>query len=192
MVYIRIKKRVTAREGERLKLGQVADVMADAGLRLSQMPVALPRGAGIWQVDALQLILQMQEKAPGEVVNVLGDGIGWLHREAKASGGRKRALDIARAAIACLLLFFGSALAIGWFHSDVNMGRAQASLYEAVSGKAPAGPLSVALPYAGGVLLGVLLYYALIGKKSVSPLTVKLRAYREMIEQNAGQKDNAQ
>jgi len=191
VVYIRIKKRVTAREGERLRLGQVADILADAGLQLSQMPVMLPRGAGIWQMDALQLILQMQEKAPGEVINVLGDGIGWLHREAKPQGGGKRMFAAIRVAVACLLLFFGSALAIGWFHSDVNMGRAQASLYEAVSGQPPASPLSVALPYAGGVLLGVLLYYALIGKKSVSPLTVKLRAYREMIEQNAGQKDNA-
>lgn len=190
MVYIRVKKRVTAEEGEPLTLSQVADVLADASLGISAMPISLPRGVGIWQMDALQLIVQLQAKVPGEVINVLGDGMGWLHRETPKARGRmrgKRLSYIVRVAAACVLLAVGSAFAIGWFHADVNMAEAQTALYTTVAGSAPKHPLLVALPYAMGVLLGVLLYYALIGKKTVSPLTVKLREYRETIEKNAKQ-----
>lgn len=190
MVYLRVKKRVMAMVGEKLSLGDVADVMADARLSLSEMNIAMPRGAGIWPIDALQLIVQIQEKAPDEVVNVLGDGTGWLHRETKRAREIRKGGHIGyglRAAAVCLLLAAGSALAIAWFHADVNMADAQNALYKAVAGGAPAHPLLVALPYALGMAVGVALYYALIGRKTVSPLTVKLREYREDVEKNAWQ-----
>ncbi len=189
MVYIRIKPRIMAMVGETLALGDVADLLSDARLNLAQLRVSLPKGAGIWQVDALQLIVQIQEHAPDEVINVLGDGTGWLHRETKKArrmrheGGAGYWL---RAGLACLLLAAGAALAIGWFHADVNMADAQNALYTAVAGREAASPLLIAVPYALGVGLGVALYYALIGRKTVSPLTVKMREYREDIEKNAG------
>ena len=81
MVYLRVKPRVLARVGEPLTLGDVADLLADARYRLADMRVSLPKGVGVWQVNALPLVVQIQEKLPDEVVNVLGDGIGYLHRE---------------------------------------------------------------------------------------------------------------
>ncbi len=94
MVYLRVKARVIAPAGEPLTLGDVAILLADAKYRLGDLRVSLPKGTGVWQINALPLVVQIQEKLPDEVVNVLGDGIGYLHREAKRStnGAEKRQL----------------------------------------------------------------------------------------------------
>ena len=85
MIYLRMKPRVTARVGQMLTLADVADVLADASLSIGALPVSLPLEEGIWPLDALTLIMRISEKAPNETVNVLGDGTGWLHRQAKTA-----------------------------------------------------------------------------------------------------------
>ncbi|MDR0897784.1 MAG: stage V sporulation protein AA, partial [Oscillospiraceae bacterium] len=137
MIYLRVKQRVTAPTGTRLMLGDVADVLADARLRLHEMPVALPRGRGVWQVEALQLIVQIQGRAPNEVVNVLGSGIGWLQRERTAPRARMKGL---RLSLLCAI-----PVAVG----------ALFALYALLGGAPPVG---VALPYGLGILLGAGLY----------------------------------
>ena len=187
VIYLRLKPRVTARVNQPLKLGDVADVLADASLGLSEIQLRLPAEEGIWPLDALSLIMQISAKAPEETINVLGDGTGWLHRQAKTAAERRHAWgwQALRAAILCVLLFAGSALTIGWFHTDVNMQDAQAALFRFVAGKAPDSPLQVAIPYAAGVGLGAMLYYLRFKRDEVSPLTVKLREYAEDMEKNA-------
>ena len=91
MIYLRMKPRVTARVGQKLTLADVADVLADASLSIGALPVSLPLEEGIWPLDALTLIMRISEKAPNETVNVLGDGTGWLHRQAKTAAEKRRA-----------------------------------------------------------------------------------------------------
>lgn len=187
MIYLRMKPRVTARVGQMLTLADVADVLADASLSIGALPVSLPLEEGIWPLDALTLIMRISEKAPNETVNVLGDGTGWLHRQAKTAAEKRRAWgrQALRTAAVCVLLFAGSALTIGWFHTDVNMEEAQTAIFRAVAGREPASPLWIAVPYAAGVGLGALLYYLRIRRDEASPLTVKLREYAEDMEKNA-------
>lgn len=187
MIYLRMKPRVTARVGQMLTLADVADVLADASLSIGALPVSLPLEEGIWPLDALTLIMRISEKAPNETVNVLGDGTGWLHRQAKTAAEKRRAWgwQALRTTAVCVLLFAGSALTIGWFHTDVNMEEAQTAIFRAVAGREPASPLWIAVPYAAGVGLGALLYYLRIRRDEASPLTVKLREYAEDMEKNA-------
>ncbi len=187
MIYLRMKPRVTARVGQKLTLADVADVLADASLSIGALPVSLPLEEGIWPLDALTLIMRISEKAPNETVNVLGDGTGWLHRQAKTAAEKRRAWgwQALRTAVVCVLLFAGSALTIGWFHTDVNMEETQTAIFRAVAGREPASSLWIAVPYAAGVGLGALLYYLRIRRDEASPLTVKLREYAEDMEKNA-------
>ena len=187
MIYLRMKPRVTARVGQKLTLADVADVLADASLSIGALPVSLPLEEGIWPLDALTLIMRISEKAPNETVNVLGDGTGWLHRQAKTAAEKRRAWgwQALRTAVVCVLLFAGSALTIGWFHTDVNMEETQTAIFRAVAGREPASSLWIAGPYAAGVGLGALLYYLRIRRDEASPLTVKLREYAEDMEKNA-------
>ena len=81
--------------------------------------------------------MQISAKAPEETINVLGDGTGWLHRQAKTAAEKRRAWgwQALRTAIVCVLLFAGSALTISWFHTDVNMQDAQAALFRFAAAK---------------------------------------------------------
>lgn len=110
MIYLRVKPRVMALAGETLLLKDVAGFLADASCQLNEMRVMLPKSAGVWQVDALQLILQIREKHPDEVVNVLGDGLGWLHREQLSQKvGRVKRANGVQAILLLMLIICGAA-----------------------------------------------------------------------------------
>ena len=139
MIYLRVRPRVTANIDEVLWLKDVANFIADASCRLNDMRIILPKGAGVWQVDAPQLILQIMEKHPRETVHVLGDGIGWLHREEKRPKAvRSKRRSMAKAAASFVFL---AAFAFLLF----SMGRD--------------GRWNV-LPYAASMLMGAIAYFA--------------------------------
>ena len=140
MIYLRVRPRVTANVDEALWLKDVAGFIADARCRLNEMRIILPKGAGVWQVDAPQLIMQIMEKHPRETIQVLGDGMGWLHRETKrqkAAPGKRR--SIARAAVPAFLFV---ALMLLLFFT----GRDDRSY-------------SNVLPYIASLLLGAMVYF---------------------------------
>ena len=92
-----------------------------------------------------------------------------------------------RAVLAFAFLLIGSALAITWFHADVNMLDAQQSLYRLICGHDAPNQWFITVPYALGVFLGVTLFYALLGRKgTVSPLEIKLEEYRQTTEKATG------
>jgi hypothetical protein len=89
--------------------------------------------------------------------------------------------------LAFLLLMAGSALAITWFHADVNMMDAQQALFRFITGHQAENEWLITGPYAAGVFFGVSLFYALLGKRrSVAPLEIKLEEYRQAAEQVSG------
>ncbi|MEG0768090.1 MAG: hypothetical protein RR482_10265 [Clostridia bacterium] len=184
MIYLTLKPRVTFAPGKSLRLMDVAQVLADASLHAAEMPLDLPGEKGIWKLEAMWILKQMRAHWPDESITVLGNEIGYLHREVPVSRDPWR---IVRTALLFLILMVGSALAVAWFHADVDMPRAQQALYQWITGREAGNSLWIALPYALGMGIGVMLYYALIGRKTVSPLDIKLNAYRSEVEENAGQ-----
>ena len=109
MVYLRVKPHVVSMVGEQMTLGDVADVIADARLALFELPVSLPKGAGTFAMDALQLIVQIHAKWPDEIINVLGNGMGWLCRETRQSRDLRHRLR----AVTAFITSFGKTVARG-------------------------------------------------------------------------------
>lgn len=193
MIYIRLKPRVIAMAGQALTLGDVVDLMADARFQLHRMQVALPKSQGVWQVDALQLVVQIQEMYPSEDVRVLGDGMGWLHREVnqtQAISAKKKLGKKGRIAMACLLLAVGSMLLIGWISLYANSGDAQYAALRQVAGYPLGGPLLIAFLYVIGIFAGFTLYRAIKRRKLAALPPVKLRAYREDIARSVERHGN--
>jgi len=178
MIYLRLRESTTIEPGHPTRLGEVADVLADASLKLHALPINAPRNVGVWKVDALSLIREIQAHYPKESVVLLGSAQGTLicKRERKPRWGGLRA------ALAFALLFAGSAMAIAWFHTDVNMLEAQRSVAQILTGHGSTNPWWIALPYALGVGSGVAFYYALMGRKTASPLDIKLSEYRRQTQ----------
>ncbi len=179
MIYLRMRGTVHSQPGQSLHLCDVADVLADASLKLQELPIDTPRKRGVWSLEAMPVIARIQQACPSESVILLGSATGTLVCEPQH---RTRG-TFWRSALVCALLFVGSAMAIAWFHADVNMLDAQRALVRMVTGQEAQGTWWVTLPYALGVGSGVAFYYALIGRKTVSPLDIKLTEYRQQAQE---------
>ena len=113
---------------------------------------------------------------------MLGSDVCYVHRMPRG-GDRWRWL---RAAAAFLILMLGSALGLCWFHSDVDMPQAQVRLFTMMTGAMPEDIRWITLPYIIGVVIGVAVFYALPGRREMTPMEVKLMDYEEDMERARG------
>lgn len=184
MLYVQLKERLFIFPGQKVVLQDVADVLGDDPSKAHaalQTEMDVQSSEGVWRIPAAAIVQALLPM--GEEISLLGADEVFIH----VTGDKKYKLHKVRAVLAFLILFFGSMLAISWFHSDVGMEDAQRTFVRLVSGRETVHPALIAIPYALGVAAGVGGYYALIGKrKTVSPLDIKLNEYRTKAEKTAG------
>ena len=182
MLYLQMKARATKGPGEPLFVRDVADARDSGGATVMDLPVECPTKEGVWRLPAMAVVKAVMAVCPE--VTVLGPSECFVHIVPEAKRNRTRPF---RTAIAFLLLMAGSALAITWFHADVNMLDAQQALYRLITGREIENTLWITLPYSVGVFFGVALFYALLGRKrTVAPLDMKLEEYHQSAEQATG------
>lgn len=182
MLYLQIKNRVAISPGEQLKVRHVADAMDTEGKDVMDLPVQCTKNSGVWRLPAIAVVQAVEKVCPQ--VTVLGAEECFVHVVPENKRNRTHPL---RVAAAFLLLLLGSALAITWFHADVNMLDAQQSLFKLLTGHEAENVWLITIPYSLGVFFGVALFYALIGKKrTTAPLDIKLEEYRQSAEQATG------
>ena len=182
MLYVQLKERVTLEPGTAVRVRHVADVLQPGDEHWMDLPVSCPQKAGVWKLPAMAVVQALSVKCP-EIV-MLGPPECFVHivPEDKRNIGHTF-----RAALAFIFLLIGSALAITWFHADVNMLDAQQSLYRLICGHDAPNQWLITVPYAIGVFFGVALFYALLGRKgTVSPLEIKLEEYQQTTEKATG------
>ncbi len=169
---------MTIAPGETLHVRDVADVL---GGEAGDIEIPCPKKAGVWKLPAIAVAQAIGENAD---ISLLGADQCYVHVVPERKRARTHAL---RAAVAFLLLFIGSAFTITWFHADVDMEKAQGTMYRMITGAEPSDRLLIAVPYAVGVGFGAALYYAMIGRRgSISPLDIKLKSYRKSAEETEG------
>jgi len=182
LLYLQMKPRVTIAPGEQLLLRHIADAMDTNGAQLMDMPIDCPQTAGVWRLPAMAAVQALAPHHPD--IQIMGPSECFVHVIPKEKRNRTHVI---RTVFAFLLLLIGSALAITWFHADVNMIEAQQGLYRLITGKPVSNQWLITIPYAAGVFFGVALFYSLLGKKhTVSPLEIKLGDYRKSAEQASG------
>lgn len=181
MIYCQLHNRAKAVMGTPLRLKDAARVLAPRGA--DDLTLPCPDQEGVWKLEAIAVAAALQERFPGEEVTLMGADVCYVHR---IPPPRKHWLRPLRAAAAFLILLMGSALGLAWFHSDVDMPRAQYAVYEALTGQPPEDPRLITIPYCIGVALGVSVFYALPSRKATTPLEVKLTEYQEDMEKTEG------
>ena len=182
MVYVQLKVRVTLEPGTAVRVRHVADVAQPANERWMDLPVSCPQEAGVWKLPAMAVIQALSQECAE--ITMLGPPECFVHIVPRDKRNIGHTL---RAAMAFAFLLIGSALAITWFHADVNMLDAQQSLYRLICGHDAPNQWFITIPYAIGVFFGVALFYALLGRKgTVSPLEIKLEEYQQTAEKAMG------
>ncbi len=182
MLYLQLKARATGKPGEQLLVRHVADALDSEGAKVMDLPVECVTKEGVWRLPAVAVVKAVVQVCPE--VQVLGPAECFVHILPENKRNRTQPL---RTAFAFLVLLAGSALAITWFHADVNMLDAQQALFRFITGHQAENEWLITGPYAAGVFFGVSLFYALLGKhRSVAPLEIKLEEYRQAAEQASG------
>lgn len=183
MLYLQMKPRVTIAPGEQLLLRHIADAMDTEGANIMDMPIDCPKNTGVWRLPAMAVVQAVSSMCTE--MQIMGPSECFIH---VISPEKRNRTHVLRTIFAFLLLMIGSALAITWFHADVNMIDAQQGLYQLITGKKVSNQWLITIPYAVGVFFGVALFYSLLGKKhTVSPLEIKLGDYRKSAEEASGQ-----
>ena len=182
MLYLQMKARTVIRPGEQLLVRHVADALDSDQAKVTDLPIPCTRNPGVWRLPAMAVVKAVLDVCPD--VEVMGPAECFVHILPENKRNRTQPL---RTAFAFLVLLAGSALAITWFHADVNMLDAQQALFRFITGHQAENAWLITGPYAAGVFFGVSLFYALLGKRrSVAPLEIKLEEYRQAAEQASG------
>lgn len=182
MIYCQLNTRVRLKSGETLSLHQVARVIAPTPL--DDFPLPCPEAPGVWRLTPIDLAQVLRKACPQEPITFLGAEACYVHRIRTPIHDRWRLL---RTAAAFLILLLGSALGLAWFHSDVDMPRAQTMVYQLLTGHEVDDPRSITIPYIVGVAAGVAVFYALPSRSRSTPMEVKLSSYLTSMEQTEGQ-----
>lgn len=182
MLYLQLKSRIDFQPGQQLLVRHVADALDSRGAAVMDLPVECTQKEGVWRLPAMAVVKSVLSVCPD--VMVLGASECYVHILPENKRNQPRLL---RTVFAFLVLTFGSALAITWFHADVNMMDAQQALYRLLTGHQAESPWLITVPYALGVFFGVALFYALLGRRrSAAPLEIKLEEYRQAAEKASG------
>lgn len=185
MVYVRLCKKVTARPGQILRLGDVAQVIADephAAVR--EIPVYQSdfKDGNLAVLDLIDVVGRIRAAFPGLDVRIIGPAQVIIELQT----ARKKPCKWWVAGV-WLLLFVGSALAIMNFHTDVSMREVHERIYYLMTGEHVREPLILQIPYSLGIGVGMIVFFNHLFKRRLndepSPLELEMYLYQENLDQ---------
>ncbi len=132
----------------------------------------------------LYIIQQIHEDYPQLDVENMGETDFLV--ECQADMQNYQWLDIVKAAVLCVVIFFGAAFTIMSFNNDVSVGEVFSRLYYQVMGVESNGVSELEICYAIGMPIGILVFYNHIGIKKIThdptPIQVEMRKYEEDVD----------
>ena len=186
-VYIKLVKKATVTGRKTVFLKDVADVFAAEGqgalekLVLLTIPTDKKSSYLITGLDVVKAVTACQPKA---TVNPMGETdvvVEYVPR-AKAASPVREGLKVLGIA---LILFAGSAVAIMSFHNDAQMPHIFRTLYQLFMGKPTETPYLVEIPYAIGLLVGIVVFFNHVSRwrltQDPTPVQVQMTTYEEQV-----------
>jgi len=168
-----------------IRLSDVARIVADPEWerRLLPLPVlrVRPEDGHLLVIDMLHIVKVIREAAPGVAVETYGEPHTLVEVAKDGVVKPRRTLF----ALAWVLLFFGSGMAIINFHADVNMPEVQRRIVRLLTGNPDWHPWLFQVPYSLGVGFGMLLFFnRMLSRRwndEPNPLEVEMFMYQENV-----------
>lgn len=184
-VYVRLRRRTVVPPLSSIRLRDVARLVADPeterrllGLELHRVR---PEEGSFLVIDMLHIVRIIKSELPGIAIETYGEPHVLIE---VAHGGAVKPRPVVLA-LAWLLLFFGSGMALINFHADVNMPAVQRRVTELLTGAADWHPWLFQIPYSLGVGLGMLLFFDRLFRRrptdEPNPLEVEMFMYQENV-----------
>lgn len=192
-IYIRMRHRVQIRPHDHVTLNDLAQMIAPEPFYkdLQNLAIYNPNEGdnNIIIIDVMEVIKKITNALPNVEVQTIGPSQAIVEVIYK-----KKKVSLPFFILTWLLLFFGSALAIMYFHEDVSMGPAQQKLYTIITGKVEEKPLLFQVPYSIGLGLGMILFFNHVFKKRLndepSPLEVEMFNYQQDLDRYVSLTEN--
>ena len=131
-------------------------------------------------VSSLYLVRYISDRKPGILVINLGESDFII--EYKPPEQEKKWLEVLKAGLVGLIVFFGSAFTIMTFNEDANVTEIFERIYKNIAGM-PEGNGWLEVSYAVGLPLGILLFFNHFASAKLSndptPLQIQMRQYEQ-------------
>lgn len=135
-------------------------------------------------ISSLKLVELMENACPGISVQIIGEPdvlVEWISVDKHKSG-----IQWVKAALVCLVSFFGTAFTIMAYHNDVGINDVFTEVYRMVMNREPQGLNVLEVSYSIGLALGIILFFNHIGgrrlTKDPTPIEVAMRNYEEDVD----------
>jgi stage V sporulation protein AA len=183
-LYLRLRRRALIRREATVRLGDVAQMIAEPEMehKLRQLELVRParEDGNRLLIDMMLIVSKVKAVFPDVQIEQYGEPHVLV--EIDEPGRRPHLIAIV---FVWLLLFIGSGLAIMNFHADVSMLEVHRRIYELITGQREDFPLMLQIPYSFGIGLGMVLFFNHLFKKKFneepSPLDVEMFMYQESV-----------
>lgn len=135
-------------------------------------------------ISALKLVELMEKECQEITVQILGEPdvlVEWVCVDA-----HKGWQQWLKAALVCMVSFFGTAFTIMAYHNDVGINDVFTEVYRIVMNAEPGGLNVLEVSYSVGLALGIIVFFNHVGgrrlTKDPTPIEVSIRQYEEDVD----------
>lgn len=138
-------------------------------------------------VTAIQVAKKILDTYSNIDLDILGETEVLI--EYKSQEKASKLFEFTKVALVCIILFFGSSLALINFHEDVNTRSSIEKLYKIFTGEKKDNPLIMAIPYSIGIGIGVMAFFTRVFSfskrraKEPGPMEIELFMYDQDMEE---------
>ena len=135
-------------------------------------------------ISTLKLVKLMEESCPNITVQIVGEPdvlVEWV-----SVNKHKGWQQWLKAALVCLVSFFGTAFTIMAYHNDVGINNVFTEVYKIVMNREPQGLNTLEVSYSLGLAAGIIVFFNHIGGRRITkdptPIEVAMRNYEEDVD----------
>ncbi len=135
-------------------------------------------------ISTLKLVEEMEKACPNISVQVIGEPdvlVEWVSVDKHKGIGQWL-----KAALVCLVSFFGTAFTIMAYHNDVGINDVFTEFYRIVMNREPQGLNTLEVSYSLGLAAGIIVFFNHVGGRKLTrdptPIEVAMRNYEEDVD----------
>lgn len=187
-VFIRLKETVVIPPDAGMPVNYLTDIVAERRLkhRIGKLEIRFARvtkGRAI-VITALDVVKRIKNEFPDVRIHLVGNNDCLVTIKGNEIKHWQRWFGVA---LVSLILFFGSAMAVMNFHTDVSMPKVHQQIYRIVTGVELENPLVMQIPYSLGIGFGMMLFFNHLFRKEINneptPLEVEMFLYQQNVNQ---------
>lgn len=190
-IYIKPVKKYTTGTLGAVRIGDIAEVCADEGLKKRVEGIVLMHITKecnrCYLISVIDIVRAVKAALPNHTVNNMGE-VDTVVEFNRGEGKSSTLWQYVKTAAVSLLLLAGSATAIMSFHSDAQIPTVFENYYYIFFNERVENPMVIDLPYSIGLAVGIIVFFNhFTGKKLTNdptPIEVEMTVYESQVADN--------